>query len=84
MAGTSRRVWVAMAGLNWGPNGRTRHEPGDLITDLPAEFARWMPAQGLIREATPDERAAAGVPEPPTAPPAVTATQTPTGPAEEH
>lgn len=51
MAGVSRRTFVCLRGISWGPNGCHAYEPGDLIRDLPSEYVPWMLEQGLVREA---------------------------------
>jgi hypothetical protein len=57
MAGRSKRTFKVLRGFDYGINGAHQYEPGDIVTDLPAEFVGWMLAEGTIVEAAP---AAAG------------------------
>lgn len=40
-----------LRGFSYGPNGEHAFEPGDTVSDLPAEYVGWMLAEGTIREA---------------------------------
>lgn len=51
MAGRSKRRFIVRRGFSYGPHGEHAHEPGDVVDDLPAEFAGWMLAEGTIEEA---------------------------------
>lgn len=50
MAGQSRRTFEVLRGFSYGPHGEHAYEPGDTVTDLPAEYVAWMVAEGTIRE----------------------------------
>lgn len=52
MAGRSKKRYEVLRGFDYA-GGTRQHEPGDIVDDLPAEFASWMVAEGTIREADP-------------------------------
>lgn len=56
MADPRYRVLV---GLNYGPDGSIRREPGDIVDDLPPKSVKWLLEQGLVE---PAEKAAAPAP----------------------
>ncbi len=51
MAGQSKRTFTVLRGFSYGPNGEHAFEPGDIVTNLPAEYVGWMLAEGTIAEA---------------------------------
>lgn len=52
MAGVSKRTFRVLRGFDYGA-GAHQYEPGDVVSDLPAEFVGWMLAEGTIEEIAP-------------------------------
>jgi hypothetical protein len=50
-------AWRVVVGLNYptGSGGERRAEPGDIVTDLPAEVAESLAAEGAIAPASEQE-----------------------------